>query len=125
MPSNIICSTKIFTLVVPSFLFIWVGVLCKFAVVPGVYTLLSPEEEEVHYFCWRRRCTHSTVHSSKRFKPLSDIILLSQGYCWIGKNINKEFNCLLVFIMIWDQVALWNCNLYLVSMNISEESFSC
>ena len=32
--------------------------------VPGVYILLFPQEEEIHY------CTHSAVHSSKRFKPL-------------------------------------------------------
>ena len=58
--------------------------------VPGAYILLSPQEEEIHY---------SAEHSLKRFKPLSDIILLCQGYCWTGKNINKEFSCVMVFIM--------------------------
>ena len=40
MPYCIICFT---------FLFILVGVFCEFAIVPGVYILLSPQEEEVHY----------------------------------------------------------------------------
>ena len=38
-------------------------------------------------------------HSSKIFEPLSDIILLCQGYSWIGKNKNKEFSCVMMFIM--------------------------
>ena len=48
MPYIIICSIKILTLATATFLFILVGILCKFAMVPGVYILLSPHEEEVH-----------------------------------------------------------------------------
>ena len=49
MPYRIICFTKILTLAIASFLFILVGVIYEFAVVSGVYILLSPQEEEVHY----------------------------------------------------------------------------
>ena len=49
MPYCIICFTKILTLAIAPFLFILVGVVCEFAIVPGVYILLSPQEEEVHY----------------------------------------------------------------------------
>ena len=49
MPYRIICFTKILTLATAPFLFILVGVICEFAIVPGVYILLSPQEEEVHY----------------------------------------------------------------------------
>ena len=49
MPYCIICFTKILTLAIAPSLFILVGVVCEFAIVPGVYILLSPQEEEVHY----------------------------------------------------------------------------
>ena len=49
MPYRIICSPIIFTLAIAPFLFILVGVICEFAIVPDVYILLSPQEEEVHY----------------------------------------------------------------------------
>ena len=45
----IICFTKILTLAIAPFLFILVGIVCEFAIVPGVYILLSPQEEKVHY----------------------------------------------------------------------------
>ena len=49
MPSSITCSTKTLTLEIAPFLFILVGVLCEFTMVPGVYILLSPPKKEVHY----------------------------------------------------------------------------
>ena len=49
MPSSITCSTKNLTLEIAPFLFILVGVLWEFAIVTGVYILLFPQEEEVHY----------------------------------------------------------------------------
>ena len=67
--------------------------------VPDVYILLSPQEKAVHYSSWGHRCTHSAVYSSKIFKPLSDIILLCEVYCRIGKCTNKELNYVMVFIM--------------------------
>ena len=86
MSYSITCSTKILTLAIAPLLFILVDVLREFAMVPGVYILLSPQEEEVHYSSWGHRSTHSAAHSSKKFKPLSAIILLWEGSCWIGKN---------------------------------------
>ena len=99
MPCSITCSTKILTLAVAPFLFILVGVIFEFAMMPDVYILWSPQEEEVHYSYWGHKFTHSATHSSKRFKPLSDIMLLSQGCCWIEKNTSKEFSCVMVFRM--------------------------
>ena len=84
---------------IASFLFILIGILWELAKVPGAYVLLSPQEEEVHTSSWKHRCTHSAAHSLKRFKSLSAIILLCQCYCWIRKNTNKEFNCVVVFII--------------------------
>ena len=63
--------------------------VCEFAMVPGVYILVSPQEEEVHSSSWGHRCRHSATHLSKRFKPLSATILLWQDHCWIAKNRNK------------------------------------
>ena len=57
--------TKIFTLAIAPCLFILVGVFCEFAMVPVVYILLSPQEEEVHYSSCGYRCTHSAANSSK------------------------------------------------------------
>ena len=51
MSYSIIFSTKILTLAIAPFLFILVGVLCEFAMMQGVYILLDPQEEGVHYFC--------------------------------------------------------------------------
>ena len=51
-------------------LFISVSVLCEFAMLPDVYILLSPQEEEEHSFSWGNRCTHLAVHSSKRVKEI-------------------------------------------------------
>ena len=45
MPYSITCFTIILTLAIVPFLFILVGVLCEFAMVPGVYILLFPQEE--------------------------------------------------------------------------------
>ena len=83
MPS----STKILTLTTASFLLISVAALsvCQFAMVPGVYTVLFPQEEEVHSSSWGHGYTHSAAQSSKKFKPLSVSIILYQGHCWIRK----------------------------------------
>ena len=88
MSYSIPSSAKILTLTTAPFLFILVGALylCEFAMVPGLYTLQCPQEEEVHSFFWGHKYTHSTAQSSKRFKPLSVTILMWQGHCWIGKK---------------------------------------
>ena len=48
---SIASSTKILTLTTAPFLFILVGALsaCEVAMVPGMYILLFPQEEEVHF----------------------------------------------------------------------------
>ena len=60
------------------FLFILVGALsvCGFVMVPGVYIILCPQEEEVHVFSRGHRCTPSVAQSSRRFKPLSVTMLI-------------------------------------------------
>ena len=37
--------------------FVSVSILCKFAMLPDVYILLSPQEEEVHSSSWGNRYT--------------------------------------------------------------------
>ena len=49
MSYRITCFPIILTLAIAPFLFILVGVICEFALVPGVYILLPPQEKEVHY----------------------------------------------------------------------------
>ena len=50
MPYSIHSSTNILTLATAPFLFILVDILivCEFAMMPGVYIILSTQEEEVH-----------------------------------------------------------------------------
>ena len=50
MSYSIPSPTKILTLTTAPFLFISVGALsvCEFFMVPGVYILMCPQEEEVH-----------------------------------------------------------------------------
>ena len=49
MPHSIACSTKILALAIAPFLFIFVGIIFEFAMVPDVYIFVSPKEEEIHY----------------------------------------------------------------------------
>ena len=73
MPYCITCSTKILTLAIAPFLFISVGVICEFAMVPHVYILLSPQEEEVYtlFFMRAQTCTFSSTFKPLRFKHIS------------------------------------------------------
>ena len=62
------------------FLFILVGVFCEFASARCA-NFVVPSEEEVRYFPEGADVyTHSTTHSLKRFKPLSDVILLCKKH---------------------------------------------
>ena len=79
MPYSITGSTK--TLIYfgnSTILFILVGTLCvcEFAMVPGVYILLCPQEEKEHSFSYIFNCA-----VIKRFKLLSLTILLWEGHC--------------------------------------------
>ena len=69
------------------------------------YCLLR--KKRYHCSSWDHRCTHSAVHSSKIFKPFLGIILLCQGYCWIGKNTNKKLSCVMVFMMSEIPICFW------------------
>ena len=51
MSSSITCSTKILTLEIVPFLFILLGVLCKFTMVPGVY--IFPQDKRGTLFFLR------------------------------------------------------------------------
>ena len=61
MPYNITCSTKILTLAIAPFLFILVDVLCEFAMVPGVYILLSSRRRGTLFFLSARIYTFSST----------------------------------------------------------------
>ena len=76
-------------------MFILVAVLsvCEFAMMPGMFILLCPQEEEVHSSSWGHRCTHLPEQSSKRFKPLTVTILLWDDIVELKKSTKKEFNC--------------------------------
>ena len=43
----------------------------------------------------------------KKIKSLPATILLRQGYCWIGKNTNKEFNCVMILMIIRPRTKLF------------------
>ena len=56
--------------------FISDSILCEFAMLPDVYILLSPQEEEVHSSSWGKRRKYLAAHSSKWLNLLSVIILV-------------------------------------------------
>ena len=74
---------------VPLF-FILVFVLCEFAMVPGVYVLLFPEEEDVHI------PEHIYQKDSNLLLPLS---YSGKVFVDLEKKINEEFNCVLMLII--------------------------
>ena len=43
--------------------FISVSIFCEFSMLPDVYILLPPQEEEVHYSSLGERCTHLEAQS--------------------------------------------------------------
>ena len=59
--------------------FVSVSILCKFAMLPDVYILLSPQEEEVHSSSWGNRGKRLVAYSPKRLNPLSFILLVCLG----------------------------------------------
>ena len=83
-------------LAIAPFLFILVGVFCEVAVVRGVCILCA--FRGTLFFLRVQMYTFSSTFII-RFKPLCDTLLLCQGYCWIGKNTNKKFSCVMMFIM--------------------------
>ena len=60
-----------------------VSIPCEFVMLPDVYILLSPQEEEVHFLMNvlpnGNRCTNLAAHSSKRLNSLPVIILVCFG----------------------------------------------
>ena len=81
-------------LAIAPFLFILVGVFCEVAVVRGVCILCA--FRGTLFFLRVQMYTFSSTFII-RFKPLCDTLLLCQGYCWIGKNTNKKFRCVMAF----------------------------
>ena len=78
----------------------------------------------MHSSFWGHRCIHVAAHSSKIFKPLSAIILSCQSYSWTGKTQIRNSNVLWCLQSDQRDIArIWNCNLLLVSMNVSEIYF--
>ena len=109
MPYIITCLTKSLTLAITPFLLILVGVLCEIAMMPGVEILLSPQEEKVHYFSWGHKCTH--------------LNLCLKSYDYAKVIVEFEKTQTRKSAVLWDQVAIWISNLFLVSVNVSEQSF--
>ena len=77
MFGSISFSAQIFILSITPLLFISDSILCEFAMLPDVYILLSPPEEEVHSSFWGNRCTGGST-SIKKIKTFA-ILLLCLG----------------------------------------------
>ena len=100
MPYNITCFNKILTLAIAPFLFILVGILCEFAMVPGVYILLSSQEEEMHSSTWGYRWTHSETNSSKKIYTFFYHYFTTPSLLLNWKNTNKELNCVMLMVLV-------------------------
>ena len=89
---------KLLLLAVATSLFVLASVLCELAMVPGVYTLLSPQEEEIHFSSWGHRCTYSAAHPLKRVKFLSAVIY-GKVYAELEKTQTRNSTVLIVLII--------------------------
>ena len=88
MPYSITYSTKILTLAIAPLLFISVPDPCSWSLYYGarcVYFLVPSGRRGILFFLRVQIYTFSNTFT-KKIELLSDIILLCQGYCWIGKK---------------------------------------
>ena len=65
-----------YNLAVAQVFFISFYILSEFTILPDMYILLFPWEEEVHSYSWGDGCIILAVHSPKRLNPLCTTILL-------------------------------------------------
>ena len=89
MPSSITCSTKTLNFAIAPFLFILVGVLCEFAMVPGLYILLSPQEEKVYYSSWGHRCIYTFSTTFINHQKYLNLCLTSYNYAKVIEELEK------------------------------------
>ena len=99
MPHSITCSTKILTLTINPFLFRFVGIIHEFSMVPGVYILYCPLRKKRFTFLSEGTNVRIQQRIHQKNLNLCYIMLLCQGCCWIGKNTNKKFSCVMVLIV--------------------------
>ena len=96
MSYSIPSSSKILNLTTVPFLFILVSAVsvCRFAMVPGVYILLYPLEEDVLFFLRARIYIHIQQHNHKKdLNPCLSLYYYGNVNIELEKNTNKEFNC--------------------------------
>ena len=103
----------------------FVGIICDFVMVPGVFILYCPLRKKSFTFLSEGTNVHIQQHIHQKDLNLCYIMLLCQGCCWIGKNTNKKFSCVMVLIMrpsstpnsqfvfgfnecLWETLPLWN-----------------
>ena len=71
----------------------FVGIICEFSIVPVVYILYCPLRKERFTFLsvGTNVCIQQRIHHY--------IMLLYQSCCWIGKNTNKKFSCVMKLLV--------------------------
>ena len=99
MAYSITCSTRILIFTIAPFLFMFVGIIFEFAVVPGVYILYCPLRKKRFSFLSDGTNIRIQHHIHQKDLNLCYIMLLCQSCCWIGKNTNKKFSCVIVLIV--------------------------
>ena len=99
MAYSITCSTKILIFTIAPFLFMFVGIIFEFAMVPGVYILYCPLRKKRFSFLSDGTNIRIQHHIHQKDLNLCYIMLLCQSCCWIGKNTNKKFSCVIVLIV--------------------------
>ena len=82
--SFIPCSTKILTLATAPFLFILIGVFCKFAMVPSVHILLSYQEKR-YTILHKGKDVHNQQHIHRK-----DLNLCLPLYCYGKVTVKLE-----------------------------------
>ena len=99
MAYSITCSTRILIFTIAPFLFMFVGIIFEFAMVPGVYILYCPLRKKRFSFLSDGTNIRIQHHIHQKDLNFCYIMLLCQSCCWIGKNTNKKFSCVIVLIV--------------------------
>ena len=91
--------------------------------VPGVYILLSHQEEEYHSSSRKHRRLHSAAHSSKGFKALSATIHYVKVIVELEKTQTRNLTLFMVLIIRPSSALKFQCDIISINHNVSEQPF--
>ena len=96
---------------------------------PDLYILLFPQEDEEHSTSWGNRCTNLEAHSSKRLNPLCVIILVCLSNTWKSKTAGQTVLSLVILVKTFDSywwigsiASITSSNVYVKIINTTTQT---